>query len=100
MEKSIAVVSFSKANAQLHKTIAETVIGEITHHYISLSGVRNVSSVELASKVQEFQTLILTKQIYNKYGEKYKHRFILTLCFFIILYSRSALFSWTRMRET
>lgn len=51
MEKSIAVVSFSKANAQLHKTIAETVIGEITHHYISLSGVRNVSSVELASKV-------------------------------------------------
>lgn len=54
MEKSIAVVSFSKANAQLHKTIAKTVIGEITHHYISLSGVRNVSSVELASKVQEF----------------------------------------------
>lgn len=52
MEKSIAVVSFSKANAQLHENIAETVIGETAHHYISLSGVRNVFSVALASKVQ------------------------------------------------
>lgn len=51
MEKSIAVVSFSKANAQLNKTIAEAVIGEITHHYLSLSGVRNVFSVELTSQV-------------------------------------------------
>lgn len=51
MEKSIAVVSFSNANAKLHKTIAETVIGDITHHCISLSGVRNVSSVELTSQV-------------------------------------------------
>lgn len=54
MEKSIAVVSFSKANAQLHKNIVETVTGEITHHYLSLSGVRNVSSIELTLQVLNF----------------------------------------------
>lgn len=52
MERSIAVVSFSKANEQLHKTISNTVIKDTTiKHYISLGGVRNVSSVELISQV-------------------------------------------------
>lgn len=51
MEKSVAIVSFSKTNEQLHKAIADTVIGDFASHRLLLGGVRNVSTIELTSRV-------------------------------------------------
>lgn len=89
MERSIAVVSFSKANEQLHKTISNTVIKDTTiKHYISLGGVRNVSSVELISQVLKFITSISTTLNSFRFGNKrktsFKHFFLLKVCFVFV----------------
>eukprot|EP00105_Crassostrea_gigas_P019156 XP_011437549.1 PREDICTED: uncharacterized protein LOC105335394 [Crassostrea gigas] len=51
MEKSVVIVSFSTANKQLHKSIADTVAGDYKCHELLLGGVKKVSSIELTSQV-------------------------------------------------
>lgn len=51
MEKSVVIVSFSKANKQLHKVIADTVAENFKCHELLLGGVKKVSSIELTSQV-------------------------------------------------
>lgn len=54
MEKSVVIVSFSTANKQLHKSIADTVAGDYKCHELLLGGVKKVSSIELTSQVLMF----------------------------------------------
>ena len=51
MEHSVAVVSFSKDNKDLHLQIARTVTAEFDIHEINLGGKTNTSSFGLFSKV-------------------------------------------------
>lgn len=51
MEKSVVIASFSTANKQLHKAIADTVAGNYKCHELLLGGVKKVSSMELTSQV-------------------------------------------------
>lgn len=52
MENTVAVVSFSKNNKDLHRMIARTVIPDhIEIHAIYLGGVTNASTLGLLSKV-------------------------------------------------
>eukprot|EP00105_Crassostrea_gigas_P022457 XP_011441986.1 PREDICTED: uncharacterized protein LOC105338490 isoform X3 [Crassostrea gigas] len=51
MEKTVVIASFSTANKQLHKAIADTVAGNYECHELLLGGVKKVSSIELTSRV-------------------------------------------------
>ncbi|XP_052697414.1 uncharacterized protein LOC128175659 isoform X1 [Crassostrea angulata] len=51
MENSVAVVSFTEENKELHLTIARTVASAFPIHPTYVGGLNNISSIELNSKV-------------------------------------------------
>lgn len=51
MENSVAVVSFSERNKDLHLKLARSVISSFKIHQVYLGGMTNISSIGLPSKV-------------------------------------------------
>ncbi|XP_065942791.1 uncharacterized protein [Magallana gigas] len=51
LENSVAVVSFTEENRELHLTIARTVASAFPIHPTYVGGLNNISSIELNSKV-------------------------------------------------
>nr|XP_034324591.1 uncharacterized protein LOC117689054 [Crassostrea gigas] len=51
MENSVAVVSFTEENRELHLTIARTVTSAFPIHPTYVGGLNNISNIELNSKV-------------------------------------------------
>lgn len=51
MENSVAVVSFTEENRELHLTIARTVASAFRIHPTYVGGLNNILNIELNSKV-------------------------------------------------
>lgn len=51
MENSVAVVSFTEENRELHLTIARTVASAFQIHPTYVGGLNNISNIELNSEV-------------------------------------------------
>ena len=57
MENSVAVVSFSERNKDLHLKIARSVISSFEIHQVYLVGMTNISTIGLPSKVSVVSSL-------------------------------------------